>query len=103
MFAPNEDQWRKDCKKAAEVIRKDGWVQKRSIGPNNEHCLMNAVQHATGYWIVSGQANRDRYNAVRERIKAKLGIRYPAVWNDAQDRTKEEVLDLLEDLAVEFA
>jgi hypothetical protein len=102
MFAPNEDQWRKDCKQAAELLRQDGWCQGTSRKPTGERCLMNAVRGATGY-TQNTILNSGRYGDVRSRLIEKLGVPYPAIWNDDSMRTKEEVIDLLEDMAVSFA
>ena len=101
MFAPNEDQWRKDCRQAAELIRQDGWCQGISRKSTGERCLMDAIRGATGY-NQNIALDYERYKDVRSRICEKLNVIYPTHWNDDPMRTKEEVVDLLEDVAVEF-
>jgi hypothetical protein len=100
MFAPNEDQWRRDCRQAADLLRRDGWCQGTSRKSTGERCLMNAVRTASGSYEDENAV--DRLNNILSRLQLKLNMTFPAYWNDVKGRTVEEVVDLLEDMAVEF-
>jgi hypothetical protein len=67
----------------------DNWVQGASFdvrGP--AYCLMGAILHSAREWPIQGQ--------VIELFLAMTGARGIPRWNDAEDRTHAEVVDLIE-------
>ena len=89
---------------AANLIRTKGWTQHETgEGPNGESCAAVAIFRTIGMW-------KKRYKEVSNKEKMlsrethrllKRVIKHDRVpeWNDAQWRTKEEVIEALESAA----
>lgn len=75
--------------RAADLIRRYGWVQYQKGNRYEGFCLVGAVINASGEEWRSVPAAHDR-------LIDTLGSRELAAWNDHPDRTEEEVLELLE-------
>lgn len=71
---------------AAELIRRHGWVQRKFGSDGGGFCLIGALIHASP----------SRYEDAYARVSQELGERSLISWNDAEGRTQEEVLELLE-------
>lgn len=80
---------RKVALKAAELLREDGWIQ-GSFCTDEGRCLRGALDVAAEGL---GLSVSKTWNKVYDRV----GM--PARWNDDPARTKEEVLNLLEQIA----
>lgn len=89
-FDPVEE-FRPTFKRAAELLEKKGWIQFRA---HDEHgyCLVGALDEADRRdWDWSPNAHWGKMILfVRDFLREP-----PTQWNDAQGRTKEEVLHLL--------
>ena len=68
---------------AKELIRNRGWCQGSAQGDNGALCLFSAIREA-GNLVVSGDFER-------------LGIPWPAVWQDQPGRTVEDVYAWLDE------
>ena len=73
---------------AAELIRRHGWVQRKSGSIGEGFCLIGAVINVT----------RDKHQCflANEALIRASGTISIVTWNDTEGRTKEEVLELLE-------
>ncbi len=88
------EPWRQALLDAAEVIRKRGWCQHRSVNIDRHVCLFGAVAVAI---------NRDAtdwsgklFQQVRDALEKK---RYNANWNDRPETRKAQVIRALEKTA----
>lgn len=75
---------------AKDVILDHGWVQGDFFGPNGEVCLSAAIR-------MVGWQEGD--SLVHKAVRARTGLDAAFRWNDQPGRTKQEVLDLLDDVA----
>lgn len=71
-------------------LEEDGWVQRMFGGPNHGWCALGAIES----WNMQYPSTRE---ARRRLAWATLGNRetddcHVAMWNDAEDRTKEDVI-----------
>jgi len=79
--------------RAAERIRQRGWVQDVGRGPDGEACLVRALSEA-------GQSLVGPLLAIKAHLG--LGVGDALVrWNDAPERTVEDVLMVLKEMHVE--
>ncbi len=79
--------------KASEIIRQKGWCQFMGISRNGEVCLVQAID----------EMDDGAFNHHVQKIKDKLGIGNESLlsqWNDAPERTKEEVIQVLESVGL---
>lgn len=102
--------------KAADILEQQGWCQREARDADGRHCLMGALAAALGpkahnhtqdddinFCILSFTWDSEQSNAWRcARVLLKDEIRADslATWNDAKDRTKEEVIDMLRRAAI---
>lgn len=81
--------------KAADIIRRRGWHQGGYEAPDGSVCLLGALGHAreghSQYW-----AGEDV-----EAIEPHIGTENVGDWNDAPERTVEDIFLLLKELHVE--
>lgn len=90
-------------KEAAEIIRERGWNQGEYMGPGGCVCVSGAIMIAMNQpaqeptlkhfslWETLGNAD-----SLIVELALQLGVGCLANWNDAQDRTVDEVLEALE-------
>lgn len=103
---------------AADILRRDGWRSGAPMEGETTHCLLDAVAEAKGVrhqYTELGRKDR-RWSSAKIRPEALhlaglIGEQYefwadhahephsPAYWNDMPDRTKDEVIALLEKAA----
>ena len=87
--------------KAADIIEEKGWYQGNMIGPKGELCMLGALNVASDYSL--------EYFNVRTVVRDHLHISVKdksfslSNWNDAPERTKEEVIAALRGAAEEQA
>lgn len=81
--------------RAAHIIEQRGWIQKDSENCDGV-CLTHALSMAT-------EVSSVRYGAVTAPVCNTLGLPHLGaslmVWNDAPERTKDEVIKALRDSA----
>ena len=72
---------------AADLIEKRGWCQHLAFDPDGRHCALGAI------WAqrCPGPLEREAVAAVRRAT----GSPFVGEWNDAPQRTKEEVVEAL--------
>lgn len=87
---------------AAAILERDGWVQGALHKHGGGHCLMGSVHAALGFLRMEPLADEEpgSTGALLFRCSRRLGgllpdIPYLPEWNDAPERTLEEVLALL--------
>lgn len=94
--------------RAVEAIRERGWCQHALEASNGAVCLLGAYAAAAGLYNDRGEL---RYPAPDEERALAKAIRSAGFewrsgsvepWNDAPDRTVEDVLLVLKHAAVEF-
>ena len=82
--------------RAADEIRERGWYQGWFEGPNGEVCMLGAIQcarrGATSVW-------RNEDNSITRLLCMHLKCRGVSSWNDAPDRTKDDVIAAFEGAA----
>lgn len=79
---------------AAQVIRERGWCQKALVDGGGRLCVMGAILAVDtgdpeGDW-------GDVSNAAMDRLYGYLDKQPPMIWNNAPERTAEEVIHALE-------
>lgn len=92
---------------AADVIERDGWCQNDLTSDDGRHCLMGAIGAHLGTLSESGWWNLLAFDEVESKITAARDAAALAAqidvgpgmnvanWNDAPERTEQEVLDAL--------
>jgi hypothetical protein len=94
MYAKKElSQTAKDLLTMADCIERDGWCQ-RSLYNMGNVCILGAG-YKTKIFNTSDEA---RINGAYRALFTHLGME-PAKWNDAPERTVEQVLTMLKELA----
>jgi len=87
--------------RAAALLEARGWVQRTGRGENGEYCLSEAIVEMTGIFL--GASNGVRvWNGTVDLVAQEVGVASVAgvvAWNDAPDRTQEEVVGLLRRVA----
>jgi hypothetical protein len=89
-------------RKAAELLRQDGWTQGAFFDETGKHCLVAAVRAAnleiTSEWEfpLSAGLKYQLHKTLREQWGSRLSLTW---WNDAPGRTADEVITLLEQTA----
>lgn len=107
MDIENPTQTAADLRAAADVIRERGWTQGDYVDTETGACCMvGAVDLATGYTDDGEQITGDA-DVRRRRDEAYFALSPharpgPTVWNDAFGRTKDEVIEKLEQVATEL-
>lgn len=82
------------CFKAADLIRKHGHVKEALGSPKDGFCLLGAM-----YW--AEHESMGETSSIYGAVAPKVGWYIPA-WNNAPERTQEEVIALLEDVGYEL-
>lgn len=80
-----------DLLSAANMIEHLGWHQGSARGPNGEVCAYKAILDAT----VDNDRFRDAYCAARAHIGLVEESLPLSDWNDAPERTQQEVVSAL--------
>src|SRR6266480_438144 len=82
---------------AADLIERDGWCQGANVKVWKErfqHCPFGAITHFS--------ATRPKvFLAVMAAMKRVIGGTTVPIWNDAEDRTAQQVIDKLREAATE--
>ncbi len=82
------------ARKAADLLKRDGWCQGR-FRDGRRRCLVAALDDVShGADIESA--------VVRFAVKEHTGERWFSDWNDAPERTADEVIALLRQVATEL-
>ena len=90
-----------DLRAAADVLERDGWTQGDYHASDGCHCVVGAIEVATGYWTSSRPQHDLSVTARRETavdvFEAVLESPADTVfdWNDAPGRTAAEVIAAL--------
>ena len=77
--------------RAANLIREHGWIQDDYVGINGRVCAWQAIFLAT-----APKSMDSALEAVNTRLSLRGWPHGIIAWNDADGRTKEDVLELLE-------
>lgn len=106
-WAPPETEikiepWQKILLDAANILEEKGWIQReRSRGTN--YCMLGAIEVATYGRIRCFLRSWDDHDPVlREavnHVQNSLDGLAPWIWNDAESRTKEQVIAKLREVA----
>lgn len=94
--------------RAAELIETQGWFQGMRVGGTHCHCAMTAIEQALGAWTGrdAREADLDKFASLlakRLNLTDRRAVSAILEWNDADGRTKYEVIALLRDAAKEAA
>lgn len=88
-----------DLRAAAEVLRRDGWCQLTAHRFWGQHCAAGAIEVAVDpHWKDSAGWEDDqnaRFSRATYALQDYIGAS-PTFWNDAPDRTADEVIAALE-------
>jgi len=100
--APAEIQledWQKLLLKAAEVLERDGWIR-HAYHAEGAHCAVGALQVARRELNipVGSDAKKLAYTNFRRTIYGRLIGSIPH-WNDAEWRTKDDVINAFKEAA----
>lgn len=83
------------CRRAAELIRRDGWARLRYGADGRNFCLVGALS-----WAHCGSVTLPLPRAVVLRVQSLIGEPL-TTWNDDPSRTVEDVLAVLDAAAEE--
>ena len=78
--------------KAADLLERDGWCQGTLMDADGKRCGAGALIGSTN--------GNDYWDAVNE-IRRAVGTHRVSTWNDAPERTADEVIALFRKLAAE--
>lgn len=88
--------------RAAEIIRKRGWCQHELLRLDGSFCAVGALKEAVGMRmsapvqdLLYPELVDSPVKPALEALQNALGT-YVATWNDAPERTQDEVIELLE-------
>ena len=90
--------------RAASYIRKDGHA-KRALYNDGAYCVRGALNRACGadredpMWDTVPWNNRPVHSEAMGRLRKTIRTENEVVWNNAPERTAEEVIDALESAA----
>lgn len=78
-------------KSASEIIEKFGWIQEKFGDHNSGFCTMGAIIEATGIWYSTYQ--QSVVDGLTEWLQGEVDYEFRDIpsWNDAPERTKEDV------------
>ena len=86
--------------RAADWLETHTWIQRRLFGPNEESaCTLGALVKVDPVRIVGSVLGTKDIYAAGERIRKHLKIGLIGSWNDAPERTKEQVISTLRTIA----
>jgi len=90
--------------KALELLKRDGWCQRRSKDSAGQRCVGRAWDEATYAVADANQAWRYTVTGancqpLKEAIMGQYACEGIAGWNDAPERTFDQVVAVLEKLA----
>jgi hypothetical protein len=77
---------------AADLLERQGWCQVYMEDSDGRHCVVGALSAAAAV-----AHSRVAHAGAENAIWARVGM--PTAWNDAPERTEQEVLDLLRSVA----
>lgn len=89
MSGPSEDEVRECARRAAEILREDGWCQGVSRDERGAHCAAGAVWEAC-----PGPGGYPVRLLTQIRLGRVIGTQVVS-WNDTPGRTAEEVIAAL--------
>lgn len=78
--------------RAAQEIERRGWCQRSSTDPAGRVCLMKALSLADDAAKDGGEACFKAYDELYAEVGVPSGLLSLAKWNDAPERTKDEVI-----------
>lgn len=85
--------------RAADLIERDGWCQRRYRGQDGEHCVSDALIRAAGMGEPGDTGQQARvmtlYCEASDALRAKVRRKNLPRWNDAPGRTQAEVVAAL--------
>lgn len=89
--------------KAIDILNTDGWVQGTFHASLGGHCVLGAIEKATGYWLgfeddgtyIIDKSKSGLYSKVNGALWDVSGGRSPIGINDDNNATKEDVINLL--------
>lgn len=85
--------------RAIALIETVGWIQ-GEVSSDKGYCIMGAIATAIADYGLVGEPAIKAIKHYKEKIKTLMkGVRIPVGdWNDAKDRTKEDILRVLHGL-----
>jgi hypothetical protein len=72
--------------RTADLIEETGWIQDQFGSENLGYCLAGALRRV---------APASEYYDARDEIHKRIGTEHVTIWNDAPERTKEDVIAML--------
>lgn len=75
---------------AITYLEQFGWRKFQLGWDGGPRCILGALS-SSGIWRLSGTSIFD----LEERLRTAIGTDLTGVWNDQQDRTKEDVINAL--------
>ena len=94
--------------RAKEIIRERGWIQGTLESVSGGVCLVGACNlatkehHAGKDWDWLYESDPHQELELNRFFRANFGAVTAACWNDQPDRTKQDVLDVLDRMAAEW-
>lgn len=86
-----QDDWRIILRKAAQLLKERGWIQKKMQDEAGRMCMLGAVIAASDELRAKGSAVAGER---LEKLMLETRLSVPS-WNDVMGRTKEEVIEKL--------
>lgn len=81
---------------AKNLILTGGWIRGDLGSEETGYCLFGALDAASDMEI---EMFLDSTNVVKETLRGRGSVTHITAWNDAPHRTKQDVLDLLDEAA----
>lgn len=78
--------------RAADLIRRHGWVQRKDGSRGSGFCLVGALVYVHSF----GGGDVETYHEAFDALSRVVGTRNIAAWNDTEGRSREDVLTALE-------
>lgn len=89
--------------RAADLIVERGWTQHKSVSSFGELCASEATYCANNWTALDHQDASEMWQRARNALRLHIGTAYIADWNDAPERTAEEVITALRATAREIS
>lgn len=89
-YTPDLDEVGQCLMDAADILRKHGWCQRALCDDVGRYCALGAIS----------AAGTNALNLTTGVLAKHLGIVWISEWNNAPERTAEEVIAALEDAAL---
>lgn len=90
--------------KAIDILNTDGWAQGTFHSRTGGHCILGAIEKATGYWLGFDSWGGSKIDSSKAPLYSKVNQALwdrnrrgpsPVRFNDLTNTTKEDVINLL--------